>query len=247
MMAEVMIAEAMMEEVMTIRKRRNFAVLSIICMISIMISASMILAACRNREEDKTEKVIFKIKDYKVGQQQFEYYMVENRSNIISRFQEGQETIDDAFWEKITEDGMTVSEKLEEAAKDQCIYEYTLLLLAKEKGLADSVSFQDIKRDMEKENQRRSDAVERGEVIYGNKEYSMSTYMSYYLSNLTRELIRAMEEKELKYTDEQLERYCLEQGLNAQEGKTLRETYGLAYKTYLLEQYIRQKMGTGYF
>lgn len=246
-MPEVKIAEATMEEVMAVRKRRNFTVISMICIISIFISAGTILTGCRNGEENKTEKVIFKIKDYEVGQEQFEYYLAENRSNIISQFQEEQENIDDAFWKKVTEDGRTVSEKLEEAAKDQCTYEYTLLLLAKEKGLADSASFQDIKKDMEKENQRRSDAVERGEVIYGNKEYSMSTYMSYYLSNLTRELIRVMEENELKYTDEQLEQYCIEQGLAAQEGKTLGETYGLAYKTYLLEQYIRQKMGTGYF
>lgn len=194
---------------------------------------------------EKNSEYVLKIDGYEIGQEQFDFYIAENRSSIINEYQNEQETIDENFWEKEVSEGCTVLDKLKEAAQEQCIYEHIVLLTAKEKGLITSVSFEEIERELESENKRRDAAIQNGEVIYGNKNYNMSIYMDYYLSNLTRELIRIMEGKELKYTEDELLQYCIENGKNIDDlgdKQSLEDLYGFEMKSFVFEQYILKKV-----
>ena len=115
-----------------------------------------------------------------------------------------------------------------------------IFILARERGLSKAVQFDVIKEEMEKENADRETSVKSGKIVYGNKNYSMSTYLSYSISNLSRELIKLMEDNELKYTDEQILSYCQENGkdVNGLSSGEIRSKYGLVYRNELLVRYV---------
>ena len=150
------------------------------------------------------EEAVFRIEDTEISTEQFNYYISKNRSDIISQYQENAELIDEAFWARKADGEATTADVLKEKAKQECLYDQMLLIIAQKKGIADSHSFEDIRKDMEEENQERKEKIESGRIVYGNKSYSVETYMSYYFSNLIHELMKEMEDQELKFTDEEL-------------------------------------------
>lgn len=191
------------------------------------------------------EEAVFKIEDTEISTEQFNYYISKNRSDIISRYQENAELIDEAFWARKADGEATTADVLKEKAKQECLYDQMLLIIAEKKGIADSHSFEDIRKDMEEENQERKGKIESGQIVYGNKSYSVETYMSYYFSNLIHELMKEMEDQELKFTDEELMQYCLSHNKdveNIEQGQTIRSVYGLEYKRFLLDQFIQQQV-----
>lgn len=187
-----------------------------------------------------TNTYIMKLDNIEITNQQFQYYLDKNRTNIISTYQQPDEPIDQEFWNRQVKDDMSVATLLKEEAKKDCLMEQMIFILAKERGLSKAVTFAEITEEMEKENTARNTSIKSGQVVYGNKNYSMSTYMSYCISNLSRELIKLMEDKELKYTDEQIRSYCEENrkevsGLTSEE---IRGKYGLVYRNELLGKYV---------
>ncbi len=191
------------------------------------------------------EEAVFRIEDTEISTEQFNYYISKNRSDIISQYQENAELIDEAFWARKADREATTADVLKEKAKQECLYDQMLLIIAQKKGIADSHSFEDIRKDMEEENQERKEKIESGRIVYGNKSYSVETYMSYYFSNLIHELMKEMEDQELKFTDEELMQYCLSHNKdleNIEQGQTIRSVYGLEYKRFLLDQFIQQQV-----
>lgn len=191
------------------------------------------------------EEAVFRIEDTEISTEQFNYYISKNRSDIISQYQENAELIDEAFWARNADGEATTADVLKEKAKQECLYDQMLLIIAQKKGIADSHSFEDIRKDMEEENQERKEKIESGRIVYGNKSYSVETYMSYYFSNLIHELMKEMEDQELKFTDEELMQYCLSHNKdveNIEQGQTIRSVYGLEYKMFLLDQFIQQQV-----
>ena len=191
------------------------------------------------------EEAVFRIEDTEISTEQFNYYISKNRSDIISQYQENAELIDEAFWARKADGEATTADVLKEKAKQECLYDQMLLIIAQKKGIADSHSFEDIRKDMEEENQERKEKIESGRIVYGNKSYSVETYMSYYFSNLIHELMKEMEDQELKFTDEELMQYCLSYNKdleNIEQGQTIRSVYGLEYKRFLLDQFIQQQV-----
>lgn len=191
------------------------------------------------------EEAVFRIEDTEISTEQFNYYISKNRSDIISQYQENAELIDEAFWARKADGEATTADVLKEKAKQECLYDQMLLIIAQKKGIADSHSFEDIRKDMEEENQERKEKIESGRIVYGNKSYSVETYMSYYFSNLIHELMKKMEDQELKFTDEELMQYCLSHNKdveNIEQGQTIRSVYGLEYKRFLLDQFIQQQV-----
>ena len=191
------------------------------------------------------EEAVFRIEDTEISTEQFNYYISKNRSDIISQYQENAELIDEAFWARKADGEATTADVLKEKAKQECLYDQMLLIIAQKKGIADSHSFEDIRKDMEEENQERKEKIESGRIVYGNKSYSVETYMSYYFSNLIHERMKEMEDQELKFTDEELMQYCLSHNKdleNIEQGQTIRSVYGLEYKRFLLDQFIQQQV-----
>lgn len=127
---------------------------------------------------------VVKIGDNSVGADELRMYLNSNRADVIMRYTSGKGLeYNDRFWDTEVE-GVTPMEEWLQLALDQCVYDNMIRILADEKGLSDSVSFDKLLDDLEKENRRRADAVSKGEVIYGPQQYTIDTYIQVTLANL---------------------------------------------------------------
>ncbi|WP_166427568.1 hypothetical protein [Nonomuraea mesophila] len=79
-------------------------------------------------------------------------------------------------------------QRLAERALDEVKRDKTTLILAKEQGLAGSVDHAGFLAELAEENERRAQAVARGEVVYGLTEFSPDEYYSHRLTELTTRL-----------------------------------------------------------
>lgn len=84
------------------------------------------------------------------------------------------------FWQQRFPEG-TGEEILSERAKDKAI-EYTVKLQL----CIDNVNYNTILKSLENENLRLKKAMENGEVIYGNTQHSLISYLNYILSENER-------------------------------------------------------------
>ena len=80
--------------------------------------------------------------------------------------------------------GETPGQYIQNRAIEKLVEVKTHLILARELGLLEDIRFSSIENSFELENKRRREAREKGEVIYGPKEFSMHTFFSYWYSNL---------------------------------------------------------------
>src|SRR5699024_4260071 len=83
---------------------------------------------------------------------------------------------------------------------------------AEEYGVIDAFSLEELKSDLEQENQRRAQQLQDGEVVYGIQEYTLVQYynivMGEYESSLEDTLAEAAsEENLLEYYHSHLEDY----------------------------------------
>lgn len=208
---------------------------SVVCILFLGLAAGIIYISLKD-----ADTYIMKLDHVEISNEQFQYYLDKNRTNIISRYQKPGETVDREFWNREAEEGMSAATLLKAEAKQDCLREQMIFILARERGLSKAVQFDEIKEEMEKENADRETSVKSGKIVYGNKNYSMSTYLSYSISNLSRELIKLMEDNELKYTDEQILSFCQENGkdVNGLSSGEIRSKYGLVYRNELLVRYV---------
>lgn len=207
---------------------------SVVCILILGLAAGIFYICLKD-----TDTYIMKLGTVEITDGQFQYYLDKNRTDIISSYQKSGETVNEEFWNRQVKDGMSAATLLKAQAKQDCLREQMIFILAKEKGLGNTVTFEEIKEEMEKENTDRENSVKSGKIVYGNKNYSMLTYMNYCISNLSRELIKRMEDKELEYTDEQIRSYCEENGkeVSGLDSGGIRDRYGVVFKNDLLIRY----------
>lgn len=102
-------------------------------------------------------------------------------------------------------------ENPESAAKKRALNEAVRLKveleLAKQYGLVQGISYDDLMREMEKENQRRKAAIKEHQPIYGPVQLDESTFLNDYITKLRNELKEKLSENELKVSDADLKRY----------------------------------------
>lgn len=157
----------------------------------------ILLSSCNSPKEPSTSasKAIY-FDGAEISQEQLELYKQRCRAQVLAEY--------------AAEDEEVIQRELEKRAKAECYYEQMVLIVAEEKGLIDSASFADMKAQMEEENRKRGEALEEGQTVYGNKEYSLDTYVSYYISNLTRELEEILFEEGKEDKAELFEQYIQE-------------------------------------
>ncbi|MFI7610150.1 hypothetical protein ACIBP6_02795 [Nonomuraea terrae] len=79
----------------------------------------------------------------------------------------------------------TALQRLADRALDEIRQDKATLVLAKEQGLIGSVDHAAFLTELEEENARRTDAIARGEVVYGLAEFSPEEYYSHRRAELT--------------------------------------------------------------
>ncbi|QFR01996.1 hypothetical protein F9278_44020 [Streptomyces phaeolivaceus] len=81
--------------------------------------------------------------------------------------------------------GRTALQRLESRALDEIERDKTVLVVAEEQGLVDSVDHADFLTELAKENESRAEAVAAGRTVYGVTEFSPDEYYSHRLTELT--------------------------------------------------------------
>lgn len=79
--------------------------------------------------------------------------------------------------------------------------------LAKEYGVASEFTYAAFLEELDTENRRRADSIAKGEPVYGLQSFSPEQYYSYKMSNLRTQLLRALPDKLLAVTDEEVLAY----------------------------------------
>lgn len=116
------------------------------------------------------------------------------RSNVFSELCQKYSVTDTKdFWNKKFPEG-TAEDILSNKAREKAI-EYTIKLQL----CMGDVNYQTILEDFENENLRLKKAMENGEVIYGNTQYTLMSYLNYILSENERSY-----KAQYSFTDEQL-------------------------------------------
>lgn len=82
----------------------------------------------------------------------------------------------------------TALDRLASRALDEVRRDKTTLVLAREHGLAVSIDHQDFLAGLAEENDRRAEAIAKGETVYGVGEFSAEEYYSHQLSEITTAL-----------------------------------------------------------
>lgn len=113
---------------------------------------------------------------------------------------------EDGFWGK-KYDGKYGYEILTENTVEQLKYVHAVYDLAEECGDVSDSSYEALEKRWKDENAKRSEKVEKGEVVYGLKEYTFQLYLQYEMSTLkekycnddTREGMELTEDEILEY------------------------------------------------
>lgn len=135
-----------------------------------------------------------------------EYYRsMEYRTGKVLEFYEGIEpgsVGQQGFWTKEIA-GKRPVERLAEDTKDEVLKNRAKYLLAVENGDIDTVSFYEVEKRWEEENERRQKAIEDGEPILGVSNFDFDEYvfyeqqyfMSSYIKNHAEELFNVSDEE----------------------------------------------------
>ncbi|MDF2986809.1 MAG: hypothetical protein K0R50_2319 [Eubacterium sp.] len=91
-------------------------------------------------------------------------------------------------------------------ALNKCIEILVQQKLAKNKGVVEDISYAAFLKDLEKENTRRREAVDKGEIIYGPVRYSEKDYFDYTFSNMVISLKEQLRTNEFALTEDEVKK-----------------------------------------
>lgn len=89
-------------------------------------------------------------------------------------------------------EGQRPIDRLLSRALEAAIHDHELLRLAREHGLTDATGPDDLRAETADENQRRSDALRRGEVVYGLTEFDEAEYYAHAMTELRTRLLERL-------------------------------------------------------
>lgn len=78
---------------------------------------------------------------------------------------------------------------------DQLVKAKVQQIEAKKYGILDDTSYDAFLSKLKQENERRSAALAKGQIIYGPTQYTEQMYYGYVLSNIAIQLKKALAEK----------------------------------------------------
>lgn len=187
-----------------------------------LILIVMLLASCQN-----DTSVAAWVDDAPITLSEMNYWMLLNKAKVHRHFYMTYGVNDsDDFWASSygEESPLEMLKSLALQDAKRCKVQQ---LLACEKGLIVELNFDSMVASMPRANQKRSEKVERGEVIYGPKQFTIRTYFSYLNDKMVFKLKEQLVKQELAPTREELEAL-----------KPSPETSVDQYKGFLSMQYV---------
>lgn len=162
---------------MFIKKRKNVKlVVRLVSMVSII---ALIFSGCGKSFQ-------LSIGNEGISQEEYINVMNEIKLDVANEIVQGNSVnIDSNFW-KTEQNGELPYKILADKTIEKLKYIHGVYELAKEHGYIDSASYEGIKQRMEQENQSRSEAIEKGEVVYGLSSFNYNVYLEYEMDTLQK-------------------------------------------------------------
>lgn len=170
---------------------------------TILILISVVLFLLCSCAEDEAVTTVAVVNGEKVTQEEFDYFKARKRADVINYYiSEFNAKVDEDFWQ--TEfNGITPEKDLEDRAFSECVKAKIQLVLCRENGIYDDISFVGLRQRAENFNsQDKSGAI-------GLKTIEIETFYTYYIETGVMELKNILGEKELSPTEEEINA-CLE-------------------------------------
>lgn len=175
------------DEITTAKIRsRRFVLKSAVALMFCLLSSTSY--GCRNQQPKQSGNFVAKVNGAEIAVREFERRLSENREIVASDFREKYgATVDSDFW-RLRFGNQSPLNNLKEKSLRDCVRFKMQQLLAKEKGFVSDIGYDKFFKTFNEENERRKKAVERGEVIYGPRQYTENTYYDYVWGEAFRNL-----------------------------------------------------------
>ncbi len=157
------------------------------------------LSACNENKNQTANDVVCTVGNEEITEKEIEYFTSKSRASVMSKFiSEYSADVDENFWN--TEfGGITPQEYLDEVVKEQSVMAKIQLVLCREKGIYDDISFDGLYELAVEYNKAHENSNSVG--IYS---ISLDTFYDYYLDNGIMELKNILGENELKPDEKEI-------------------------------------------
>lgn len=161
-------------------------------------------------ESSLQKNCIAKLNGEIISVPEFRLLMKKNRAMIYNDFYQkyGAEDCTD-FWTRSFKEEIPI-EILKKKALDECVQIKVQQILAKDYKLVTSICFSNFIENFQQEQQRRKNAYESNQVIFGPIELTELGYYNYIISNMQIRLKNHLAVNQFKVSDEQLKKYYLQ-------------------------------------
>jgi hypothetical protein len=163
--------------VMGIKRRKPTVIILFIALIVLIL----LVLSLTNKKAGLPENWIFTVGGYAVTEEEFQFYVKEQRSITTDYFFKTYGAqVDEGFWTRqYGENHETPSEYAKKSAMSALLKTKQEQLIADERGLAPYKSFDELKSDMEDENVKRTKMDDSGGTYYGLPQFDLYQYMQY--------------------------------------------------------------------
>lgn len=185
----------------TMKKRLLWGVLLIL--VVVLIGAWITKVVLKQGQE---QPVAF-VNQEAISQKEFAFFLDQQKASVYDYFKQKYGAGDSpSFWSD-SFGGEVPMNKAKQQAMDQLVKAKVQQIEAKKHGILDDASYDAFLSNLKKENERRSAAIAKGEIIYGPTQYTEQMYYGYVLSNLAIKLKNTIAEKSWKITESDLQSY----------------------------------------
>ena len=126
---------------------------------------------------------------------------------MVTLRSEKHDVSEDELWTTTYKNGKTGYEYLAQQTVEQLKYMHAVYDIAKDKGYIKDATYEGMLNRMEQENQSRSEKIEKGETVYGLKEYSTEMYQDYELNYLQETYMNDKSNEDMNFTEEEIQKH----------------------------------------
>lgn len=171
----------------------------------LLIITAFSLFSCA-KQEDVTKQAVLTVNGEVITQAEIDYFKGKLRAEVLNDYLEKYSVqYNENFWQT-TFDGKTPEQALEEKAREESIMAKIQLILMREEGIYDDITYEGLYKKAEAFNNENADK----QGVVGIKTIKMSQFYSYYLQNGIMELKNIYAEGKLKPTQEEIDKKILD-------------------------------------
>lgn len=166
-----------------------------------IIVCILLFCSCNTNNETSENTVYAIVNGEEVMNEEVEYFKSRMKADVLADYVEQYSVTDVSdFWESEF-DGKTPAEELEERAFNEAVRSKIVLVLMRENGIYEDISFSALKAKAEAFNSKNADS-DKQQV--GLKTISLEQFYTYYITNGEMELKNILGDGELAPSDDEI-------------------------------------------